>query len=338
MAIKKVNRDSKLDSPEFKDIIYDLAMEITVGGDRFDRDDLCFLIIQSGGDKDCLAALRERVVEKAMTMQPDGDRQVEFFNNMLNYWLSEDHFENCRMRFEYKPNPIPLDNVCLSQKEAAFTVQLEREFHRAFCEEKLSQGWILTGDYDTMLNRALPNIDNELKMNGGVLRKEANGFTFDGKPINDFPLVDRQAIATNALGAAGLQNKVNFSDKLKNWELLNEKERNFFYRKAWSMMKSFVVFGYSIDEKNNLSTSRAKSVPKDDLVERLSSQMHEYWASFQGELGFLKENFVPFDALPEGVKKEMRSDVNTMFDLMERKQLRPVMPEAKKVKSNNISI
>ena len=67
----------------------DLAMEITVGGDRFDRVDLRYFIRENDGSAKDMDFIRSRALEMACTMQPDGrePKTVEFFNKSLDYWL-----------------------------------------------------------------------------------------------------------------------------------------------------------------------------------------------------------------------------------------------------------
>ena len=67
----------------------DLAMEITVGGDRFDRGDLRYFIRENDGSAKDMDFIRSRALEMACTMQPDGrePKTVEFFNKSLDYWL-----------------------------------------------------------------------------------------------------------------------------------------------------------------------------------------------------------------------------------------------------------
>lgn len=70
-------------------LAHDLAMEITVGGDRFDRDDLRYFICENDGSAKDMDFIRSRALEMAFTMQPDGrePKTVEFFNKSLDYWL-----------------------------------------------------------------------------------------------------------------------------------------------------------------------------------------------------------------------------------------------------------
>lgn len=83
--------DFSFDPKKFheKKIAYDLAIEITVGGDRFDRDDLFYVLRNAGMKTEDLAQLRKNTVELAKDMQPDGHEPdtVAFFNRSLDFWL-----------------------------------------------------------------------------------------------------------------------------------------------------------------------------------------------------------------------------------------------------------
>jgi len=239
MALKKANQEiSKKNSKELDNVINDLAIEITVGGDRFDRNDLCFALLNAGCDSSRLPEIKEQVIAKAVTMQPDGQEHVKFFQDSLNYWLDENNFLRCKTSLEYTPKPVPYANQYLSSREADFTTLLERELHNEFCVNKRCEGWVASGDYNAMLFRALPALNEELKIGQSVLKNTDKGYYFDGKPLNEFPISDRLTIAGNALGAQGLLFKVVASDKLKDWNDLNDNDRLDFTSKAWNMMNT----------------------------------------------------------------------------------------------------
>ena len=95
MAIKKVNGENSRMVDKNETLARDLAMEITVGGDRFDRDDLFFFLSEAGASKDDILLLRNQTLELAKDMQPDGHEPdtIAFFNKELDFWLDTKAFE-----------------------------------------------------------------------------------------------------------------------------------------------------------------------------------------------------------------------------------------------------
>lgn len=89
MAMKKVSGENSRDRQMMDDLSYNLAIEITVGGDRFDRDDLFYILRNAGAKPEDLAQLRKNTVKVAKDMQPDGHEPdtVAFFNRSLDFWL-----------------------------------------------------------------------------------------------------------------------------------------------------------------------------------------------------------------------------------------------------------
>ena len=86
---QKISKEQKV-----YNLANDLAIEITVGGDRFDRDDLFSFLRGAGAEVGDLAVLRSQTLELAKDMQPDGhsEKSVEFFNRQLDYWLDPKAF------------------------------------------------------------------------------------------------------------------------------------------------------------------------------------------------------------------------------------------------------
>lgn len=95
MAIKKVNGENSRMVDKKETLARDLAMEITVGCDRFDRDDLFFFLSEVGASKDDILLLRNQTLEVAKDMQPDGHEldTIAFFNKELDFWLDTKAFE-----------------------------------------------------------------------------------------------------------------------------------------------------------------------------------------------------------------------------------------------------
>ena len=89
MAMKKVSGENGRDRQMIESLSHNLAIEITVGGDRFDRDDLFYVLRNAGMKSEDLAQLRNDTVELAKDMQPDGHEPetVAFFNRSLDFWL-----------------------------------------------------------------------------------------------------------------------------------------------------------------------------------------------------------------------------------------------------------
>lgn len=156
MALRKVCQEiSSVDVKKLDSIVHDLAVEIVIGGSRFDREDLCFAILGAGGDGGCLQDIRSRVIEEARAMHPLGTEFVGFFEKELGYWLNESFFESCRASFEYSPSPVPLEGQFLSGREADFAAMLGRELHSDSCGRR---GVI--GDNETEWN----GLDNDTRM------------------------------------------------------------------------------------------------------------------------------------------------------------------------------
>lgn len=325
MALRKVNQKiPSFDMKEMDNIVRDLAVEITAGGDRFDREDLCFVILRAGGDSGCLMDIRDRVMEKARAMLPQEPGSVEFLEKEL----------------KYSHSPVSYEGQFLSEQEADFADMLARELHSDFRERKLLEGWVAPGDYKAILYRALPLLNDELRVGRGVLRNTDKGYVYDSRPLGEFDLQDRIAIACNAVHAAGLQSVVVQSDCMKEWDDLGETSRMAFYCKAWDLFKSFKALGYAIDGRRGLlNFRRAPEADRNVLIDKLSCQMHEVKESF--ECYVFTADHVPFDRLPESSRRDFRSEVETMLRLMDRKGLRPVMwaDVSKKAKvSMNISL
>lgn len=93
MALKNVEKGQRMNY-----VAHDLAMEITVGGDRFDRDDLFGLLRGAGAGVEDMDFLRRQTLETAKDMQPDGytEKSVAFFNRQLDYWLDPEAFQFSR--------------------------------------------------------------------------------------------------------------------------------------------------------------------------------------------------------------------------------------------------
>lgn len=95
MAIKDTRNTSQTlqqkNHKEFDDLVNDLIVEFTVGGDRFDVDDIDFQICSYGFDRE---ALYSRLKEKAAKLNADsvgkGLGEIlpkDFFIRMTDYWL-----------------------------------------------------------------------------------------------------------------------------------------------------------------------------------------------------------------------------------------------------------
>lgn len=79
----------------------ELAIELNVGGDRFNREDFGWFLLGEGLDTDDLQAIRERSLALAKDGHPNGHEPdtVQFFLDELDYWLDKRAFEMAKEGF-----------------------------------------------------------------------------------------------------------------------------------------------------------------------------------------------------------------------------------------------
>lgn len=169
---ESVKQEIKKEKADFMNISEDLAIEIVYGGDRFDREDLFFILRSQGASVKDLDGIRKQVLNQVNDYHPGHDA---FYKEQLDYWLDPERYQEF-----LSEGLIGKDLKELSMALAERLVVGEANGYGRFDRLYFHRLLVLYGAVEA----DLVNIKTEAGEIASSLRKDASGGA-DGRQLNE---------------------------------------------------------------------------------------------------------------------------------------------------------